>query len=158
MTTKLVYGDFTYDLPGDHDAREAYLLQYGFAQSMQDSIAGKAKAWREATNEEGNRLHSDVEVQVMLHDAQQARFDAIVEGTVSHGARGPRLATIDRIMRDVATERLKANAAKTKQSMPKGKELSALVDKYLAKYADSAKEEAQRRMDATAEEVEIDLS
>lgn len=135
-----------------------YLLQYGFAKSLQDSVSGLKKK----LEGEGQDAAS---VQAALHSEMQKRFDAIVNGSV--GLRGPRAIGIERVMRDVAEEGFKAAWTRTRAArvakgesdigpLPKGKDLTARVNEYLAKRGDAIRAEAERRM-ATVAQVEETL-
>lgn len=43
----LTFGEFSVSIDSLSEEAAKYLLQYGFAQSLQDAVAGKAKAFRE---------------------------------------------------------------------------------------------------------------
>lgn len=158
----VVYGNFTLtaeDLANVDPKGQAYLLQYGFAQSLQDSIAGyAAKLAKETVSKEDATLRwNDEEIDRMVHDKQADRMAAIIRGDVGSGRVGPRATGIEAVMRDVAWEVIHAHAAKTKSKLPTvAADKNALIDQYLAKYAAKTRAEAQRRMDAV-EEIDISL-
>lgn len=132
----------------------AYLLQYGFTQSMQDSVAGLAKDVRENPTDYEGKTPEEVVAEML--DTRQA---AILAGTIGTRVGAARLSGIDKIMRDVAKERIKAACVAKGVAMPKGEALAALVDKYLAKYDDSVREEADRRMStikSAGDDVDLD--
>ena len=150
-------GDFTIplsDLIADKLPALAYLANYGLNKSLQDAVAGRKGELRAALNGENDqgldpdaRKYSDEEVAVILHDEMKARFDAILSGTV--GTRGPgkpRASKLESVMSTVATERMKAAAAKAGKSLPKGEALVELRTKYIAKFEAEIRAEAERRM------------
>lgn len=130
-----------------------YLLQYGYTQSMQDSIAGMAKKLGAVMDEStGEPKYSEVEVAVMIHDALRERHEAIMKGEVGTRTTGPRLKGIDRMLREVAWEIIVARvtAAGNAAKLPKKvSEQAVVIDKWLAIEANRevALTEAQRRMD-----------
>lgn len=132
-----------------------YLIQYGFAQSLQDAIAGKGKAFAETMDEDGNRKYNDAEVKVMVYDLQKARLDAIMEGKVGHRTQGPRAKGLDKVMAEIAWETIVAAAAKVGKSLPKkASEQAPIIANYLAKYGEKTKAAAEARMaDATSGDV-----
>lgn len=152
----LSYGDFTLDPATINEAGLRYLIQYGYSQSLQDAVAG-ASAKLKAEMKDGQRVHSDVEVAVMLHDKLQARHNAIQAGEAGSGRVGPRVSGVDKIMQDVAWETIRAHATKTKSKLPQDAAgRNALIGAYLAKYEARTRAEAERRM-AAVEEIEINL-
>jgi hypothetical protein len=89
--TKLSYKAFSIDTEAVAPAGIEYLLQYGFAQSMQDCIAGRAKAVREELAEKMKQPDAiqltDAEIEAAveadLKGALGKRMDAILAGTVA---------------------------------------------------------------------------
>lgn len=121
-----------------------YLIEYGFAKSLQDKVAGMKKDGK-----------SDAEILAARVD----RANAILGGTIGHGTSGPRLIGRDRMVHLVAVEHLTAFAAKKSAKMPDGKgaaeKLRAMVVKWMANpdRAAAVNAEADRRM-ATQEAVD----
>ena len=138
----------------------AYLLQYGFSKSLQDSVAGKLKVFlagvRNTSEDTAKGLpewkaepmtedEAKVEIQRLLAE----RADDIRTGSVTRRAGGPRLRGIDWYIREVAKDFLaKAAAAKGKKLPAKAADLQPRLDAYTTKNADKVRAEAQRRMDA----------
>jgi hypothetical protein len=134
----------------------AYLLQYGFAQSLQDSIAGLAKAKRlelEETDSFKNGLLSaesisdecDLAVLTKLQD----RTDAIMAGTV-----GARVGTPRDEVTTLAREQVKAALAKKKLTVTKEK-LAELVASHVERNRPAIEAELKRRREST---VEVDIA
>jgi hypothetical protein len=149
MTT-LTYGKFTIDTADVTESGIAYLLQYGFAKSLQDSVAGVKAAMADETDESGEAKYNDAEIAVALHDKQQSRFEAIVAGTVGTRATGPRATPVETMMRNVAKEAIRVACVAQGRKLPKGEAMVALVDKYLSKHMAATRAEAERRIAATA--------
>jgi hypothetical protein len=149
--TELVSGDFKVAVETilANQKATAYLLQYGFRQSLQDAVAGMKKA----LSAEGK---SDSEITAAMVDATQKRFDAIMAGTIGNRVGVSRVTGIEKLMRDVAIETLRVAAAAKKVALPKGADLTALADKYIAKHGDAVRAEAEKRQ-ATANVMAGDL-
>lgn len=153
----LTYGDFKVDPAQIAEKGLAYLLQYGFSQSLQDSVAGHAAKLKAETvsKTDLSPKWNDAEIATQVYDRMAARVDAISTGDVGTGRVGPRVLGIEAVMREVAFEAIKLHAAKNKVKLPaKAEERNKLIDSYLAKYAAKARTEAERRM-AAVEEIEI---
>lgn len=133
----------------DNPKATAYLLQYGFRQSLQDAVAGMKKA----LSAEGK---SEAEINAAMAEATQKRFDSIMAGTIGIRVGAARVTGIEKLMRDVAIEALRAAAAAKGVALPKGKDLTALAEKYIAKHGDAVRAEAEKRQ-ATAQEMAGDL-
>lgn len=147
----------------------AYILQYGFAKTLQDSVSGEAKRLKDRAKqitdaiaagteddldperEDGEPL-TDAEITAKLQADMVERRDNILDGTVS--ARGPRLPTIERVMKEIAIANLKAIAKEKGKKMPakvKGKPntaLDAMVKAYTAANEAKVRAEAERRIEA----------
>jgi len=133
----------------------AYLLQNGFNQSLVDSKSGAAQATVDEFIEakilpEGTTAKSlkgsaalpegfKDRLATIADEMVSKRYDAIVAGTVSAKSSGPRVRGIDKLIRDVATERLQALFSKRGQAWPNGKgaaaEINVNIDKWLAREA-----------------------
>lgn len=130
----------------------AYLLQYGWAKSLQDSAAGRKKAMLAGDDE--TPPMTEEEAEAALVEIMTKRADAIVAGEVGQRAGGPRLTKLDRVMRNVAAEIIKTAAAKKGKKLPKGDAWQMLVSAYIEKNLDSVKAEAERRMESVSEEAD----
>lgn len=139
----------------------SYLLQYGFAQSLQDSIAGRAKAVREeyeAAAKENNETVNPADlaraIESDLDGQLSKRLDAIRTGSVGSRVGTPKdpfKAMCLRVAREMLSAALKA--ANTK--MPKDKEkVAELVATLIERNRAKVETEAKRRMEASPE---IDL-
>jgi hypothetical protein len=158
--TQLKYQDFVTTLgavgvPNGWEVPKplAYLIMNGFNQSMTDAAAftkdQKAEALAEAQKVDPEATADDVNAKMAL-EAREKRFAAILAGTVGFrsGGGGARLPQLEKVMRDIAHEAIKAAVAAKGVAMPKGDKLKAFVDGYLAKYGDKTKVEAQARIDS----------
>lgn len=142
----------------------AYLLANGFKQSMTDASAmtkeQKAKAHEEARASHGEHITLEQAVEAKAVEQRNKRFADILAGNVGVGGGGPKLPQIDRIMRDIAEEQIRAAVVAKGLAMPKGDNLKALVEKRLAVAGDAIRTAAQARIDAAKTAVEdlgIDL-
>ena len=152
--TVLKYGDFELNASNASPATLSYLLHNGFHQSMVDAAAF-SKDEKEGKTED--------EVNAMALAKRTTRFENIMAGTVGSRVGGPRVRGIDKLIRDVAGEKLVAIAAAKGKALPKGKgsaeKIGKLVDMYLADAtrAQAVKDEAQRRLDSTVDAGDFDL-
>jgi hypothetical protein len=155
----LKHGGWELDTASASPETLAYLLQNGFNQSMVDSAAlGK---------DEKEGL-SDDELKAMVADKKQKRYDNIVAGTVGTRVGGPRPVGIDKIINDIAIERVRAILVEQKGlKWPSGKGAAEKVAGFVAKYmenaerAESVRAEAERRMAdnaAAKDAVDIDFA
>ena len=143
----------------------AYLLANGFKQSMTDASAmtkeQKQKAHEEARASHGEHITLEQAVEAKAIEQRNKRFSDILAGNVGVGGGGPKLPQIDRIMRDIAEEQIRAAVVAKGLAMPKGDNLKALVEKRLAVAGDAIRTAAQARIDAAKTAVDdlgIDLS
>lgn len=130
----------------------AYLLQYGWAKSLQDSVAGRKKAML-AGDDETPPMTED-EAEAKLIEIMTKRAEAIVAGEVGQRSGGPRISKLERVMRNVAAEIVKAAAAKKGRKLPKGEAYQNLISAYIAKNEAAVREEAERRMESVSEEAD----
>ena len=140
-----------------------YLLQYGFSQSLQDSIAGRAKAVRDelTTRPEGNtdwNMPDEATIEAAIAEdidgMLQKRMNAILAGTVAvRGSAAPRDPAAG-IVRELLVAWAKAKGKK----LPKADsdEYAQLAAKMREVKADHIKAELARRAEAAAD-IEIDL-
>lgn len=116
-----------------------YLIEYGYAKSLQDKVAGMKKDGK-----------TDAEILA----ARESRRDAILGGTIGHGTSGPRLIGRDKMVHLVAVEQVTAYAAKKGKKLPDGKgaadKIRAIVAKWMAvpDQAAAVESEVDRRMAA----------
>lgn len=138
----------------------AYLLQYGWAQSLQDSIAGREKKVRDeykAKSDAGEDPGSvEIGVAQDLDAALSKRMDAILAGTMGQRDSTPRDpfgAMCKRIASEMLSKALKASKTTVKRDSDKWAELLAQVSE---KYASQISAEAKRRLEST-ESIEIEI-
>lgn len=143
----------------------AYVIANGFKQSMTDASAmtkeQKEKAHKEAQATHGPDITLEQAVEAHAHAQRSKRFADILAGTVGFGGGGPKLPQVDRVMREIAEEQIKAAVVAKGLSMPKGDNLKALIEKRLAVAGDAIRTAAQARIDAARNAVAdlgIDLS
>lgn len=177
----LIAGDRTIHLSEFTPRGIAYMLQYGLNKARQDSVSGQAKVLGEAhkaliegTNTKDDdkvldKAGKDIEasldaiqalateafVETVVTARQATKLEAILSGQVEIPVGGTVRATgIDRIMRDIAIERIKVRCAEFKKPMPKGDALAELVAKMVAKYDADIRAEAERRIEFAADVAE----
>jgi hypothetical protein len=160
--TKLSYKAFSIDTEAVAPAGIEYLLQYGFAQSMQDCIAGRAKAVREELAEKMKQPDAiqltDAEIETAveadLNGALGKRMDAILAGTVAVRQAAEAKDPASGIVRELLVAWAKSKGGK----LPKADsdEYKALAAKMRAAKADHIAAELARRAEAVAD-IDIDL-
>lgn len=143
----------------------AYVISNGFKQSMTDASAmtkeQKEKAHKDAQATHGPDITLEQAVEAKAHEQRSKRFADILAGNVGVGGGGPKLPQVDRVMREIAEEQIKAAVVAKGLSMPKGDSLKALIDKRLSVAGDAIRTAAQARIDAAKSAVAdlgIDLS
>lgn len=142
----------------------AYLLQYGFSQSLQDSIAGRAKAVademlppvadRKADFVVPTQAQIDAAVASDIEGQLGKRLDAIKAGSVATRGAGVARDPAAGIVRELLVAWAKAKGGK----LPKADsdEYKALAAKMSAAKADWIKAELERRA-AVGAEIDIEL-
>jgi len=140
----------------------SYLLQYGFSQSLQDSIAGAEKAVRQEYKEQADAAGETVDeaevaeaVKQDIDGTLQKRVDAILAGTVGTRVpqqRDPFAAMCKRIATEMARKGFKAANIK----WPKDR-ADEVVGKVLEKHKAAIEAEAKKRLDAQSE-VTVDMT
>lgn len=161
----------------------AYLLQYGWAQSLQDSIAGRAKAvLQEIEDSERAKIieaakpndpdpaevNSEIGQFMVMFAAEHRkavladiegqlnkRADAIKAGTVGARVSTPRDA-FESMCVKIAGEMLSAALKAKGLKRPEKDKAEALVKDIRAKRADKIESEAKRRIEA-ASAIELDI-
>jgi hypothetical protein len=157
-TSTLSYGRWSTDANHLPPKAVAYLLANGFTQSMTDAAAftkeQKANAHEAFAKAHGVEVASLSEadkesaVAALADEKREARFQAILKGEVGTRVGGPRLPQIDRVMREVAEETVRAIATARNVAMPKGDVLKAAIEKVLARNPDEIRAKAQERIDS----------
>jgi hypothetical protein len=130
----------------------AYVISNGFKQSMTDASAmtkeQKEKAHTEAKATHGDHITLEQAVEAKAHEARTKRFADILSGSVGFGGGGPKLPQIERVMREIAEEQIRAAVVAKGMSMPKGDNLKALIEKRLSVAGETIRTAAQARIDA----------
>lgn len=116
----------------------SYLLANGYKQSLTDAAA---------FTKEQKADKSAAEIETMANEKRSARHAAILAGEVG-SVGGTRATPMERFMRDVAEERVRAIAVAKGVPMPKGDVLKAAIAKVTEKFASDIKAEAEARMAA----------
>lgn len=152
--------DYSVDTAALPPVAVEYLLQYGWRQSLQDSIAGLEKATKEdfiarkdAAAEKGEAFDEDLEATVATAiDARlQQRAKAIADGSVTT-SRAPR-ETVDpfaNMCYKVAAEYASAAVKAANVKRPKGDDWNKLVAAVLAAHKAKIEKDARKRLDAAA--------
>ena len=151
---KLEYNGISANTSEISEAGLAYLLAYGWAKSLQDSVAGRKKALMAGDAEKEIAPLDEDEADAKLVEMMTKRAQAICDGEVGHRAGGPRISKLDRVMRTVAAEIIRAAAAAKGKKLPKGDAYQALVSAYVAKNEAAVKAEAERRMAISADDAD----
>lgn len=155
--THTVAGELTLDTETLPQAALDYLLQYGFSQSLQDSIAGRAKAVREEVlkdNPEASEADIKEAVDNELTGALLKRLDAIKAGEVAtRGSGTPRDPAAG-----IVREMLQAIAKKQGKKLPKADspEYAAMAAKVRAAKATEIAAELERRRNAV-DDLDIEI-
>ena len=126
------------DLEGMSPKAIGYLLANGYKQSLTDAAA---------FTKETKAGKSAAEVEALANEKRSGRHAAILSGDVG-AVVGSRATPIEKFMRDVAHERIKAIATAKGVKMPKGDVLKAAMERVLAKQANDIRAEAEARMAA----------
>lgn len=159
----LTYGPFTVSVEDLPASSVAYLLQYGFGKTLQDSASGVMKTVTKALAENGEEAISlrnafpDAEdsaiPRLQATFVMQVRMHALSSGTMGTrhtGGGAPRKSTLESEMIKVAKEGLKKAAAARGKTLPKAStpEYEAILEAYTSRNIDSIKVEAERRLSA----------
>lgn len=128
----------------------AYLLQYGWAQSLQDCIAGRAKVVRDEMAGQGEAAIAAA-VQADIAGTLAKRADAIKTGTVAK--REGKSTGHSKPFLGVAREMLAAVAKARGLTMPKAKAYAELLERFIAARRGAIQAEVERR----AATVAVDL-
>lgn len=156
---------------GIAEASVGYLLQYGFAQSMQDCIAGAAKAVAEDLAEEAKKKGLAEPSNDEIKTATEAnvagllgkRWDALISGDMGNRApqqRDPILALAREEVWNALRRPENAAAAKAIRAMEKeskSAKITQLATDHKAKHLARLEAEVKRRLEAGAGQVEIPI-
>ncbi len=131
----------------------AYVIANGFKQSMTDASAmtkeQKEKALKDAQEANpGVEITLEQAVEAKAVEQRNKRFADILAGNVGVGGGGPKLPQIERVMREIAEEQIRAAVVAKGMAMPKGDNLKALIDKRLSVAGESIRTAAQARIDS----------
>lgn len=165
--TNLTYArngrDYTID--SANVANLDYLLQYGFSQSLQDSIAGRAKAVRDELTQDKDgkplaeaNMPSEADIMAAidadLDGTLQKRMAAILAGTVAVRTGGEARDPAAGIVRELLVAYAKGKGMK----LPKADsdEYKALAAKMREAKADHIAAELERRKSAVTD-IDLDL-
>ena len=155
--TEMEYGPFkdTFADAPLHSAK--YLMQYGYAKSLQDSVAGMRKEMEAEKNEDGSAKHTEEQIVAALTATMQKRRDAIWNGTIGlRGPAAPKLSTRDSTIDKVAKEFLRNAAANKKKKLPKvGEGYAELLAGFLEKNRAAIEAEADRRIASDVDSLEF---
>lgn len=153
----LTYGDTTVTVADLPDTSIAALLSRGLTHYLGNEQASKVTSWKKT--EEGQTA-TEAEIEAKAESYRTAAMDALLNGTVGSRSGGPKLKGIDRLVRIVAEEMLRAYAAKRNMKVPTKKEqLDPMIEKYLsvAQYAEAVKAEAERRFALQGDEADVEI-
>lgn len=160
----LEHGDFKTNLDSITAKGVEYLLRNGFKQSMVDCVAGLAKDVRENEADYRKELEADASISLddliseVLDARMRQRFDDIVKGEVGVRSGAPRATPLEKMVAEVAWERIKAAAIATKMKLPTEAGAKAqLVKGYLDSNAE-AKAEITAEAEARLEKAKSDAS
>jgi hypothetical protein len=149
---ELAFGGFNVlsdDLPIES---VVYLLQYGFAQCLQDMSAAQIRAQAERKGLE----MTTAEVTEALEARRAEKVKNLLNGTIFvRKAGAPRATSFDKVVATIVKERLTAAVLRKGVALPKGDAYHTLVEGFIAKYGDDVRAEAQRRLDTA---VAIDMA
>src|SRR5215831_1216612 len=133
---------------GIHEKSVAYLLEYGWRQTLQDSFAGPKKK----AQDDGE---SDDTIATVIHAAVQKRIDALKAGSMVLGATGGRDP-----LRSVAQYMIEGAMRAAGQTPPAKNDKAAwkkAVDEMLQTRLQLVKDEVAKRRASKNEKVEIKL-
>ncbi len=178
--THVEYAGFRQEIASLPVHAAVYLMQYGFAKSLQDSVAGRKKELEAETisvpvvGEDGQPVldaagvattstvpkHNADGVTAILKSEMADRVESILDGTIgSRGPGVPRLTPRESMIQKVVRDFLTAQAAKKNAKLPKvGAGYAELAEKYLTKFRDKVETEADRRLAAPDTSEEFDFS
>jgi hypothetical protein len=148
-----------------------YLLQYGFSQSMQDSIAGAAKVvatdLAEQAKKAGKPMPTDAEITAATEEHVAGllgkRWDSLVSGDIGTRVptqRDPVLALAREEIWNILRRPENAEKAKAIRALDKearNAKITKLAEDYKAKYNDKLVAEVARRKQNDTGEIDISI-
>lgn len=147
--------DYAVDSAELPEAAISYLLQYGWAQSLQDSIAGREKKVRDELATDSPDMAPDEVRQAVLddlHGTMMKRMDAIVAGTIGVRVTSER-DELTGIARDIVRKQLAKKGVKLNMKNESDKaKFDGFVKTLLTEHRDVVIAEYNRR-----KELDIDL-
>lgn len=148
----------------------AYLLEYGWSQSLQDKVSGAkdkvlngdAEAVLKVMKAAGltvdgvdvSSLDRKALAEQVLSAMMDSRAEAILDGTIGHRVGGARLDPVERAVRDIVDSIIVNRARAKKLPVPKGQDLTDLRDDYLSNVANATRVKAMAEA-RVAEEAEL---
>lgn len=158
LITSVSYAGFEVATSSINIVGLSYLLQYGFAKSIQDAVAGRKKELSAETNEDGSAKHTEEEVAAIVKAEMADRVEKIVSGTIGVRTPGaPRATPFEAMVVRVAKEYLRAAAAAAKKVLPKADDVDEhganKFEPILAAFTERNREriEAEARLRVAAE-------
>jgi len=149
---ELTFDGFTVNTQALPEASIKYLLQYGFAQCLQDMSLAQIRAQAERKGLE----MTTVEVTEALHDRRALKVENLLNGTIFvRKAGAPRATSFDKLVAQIVKERLTAAVLKKGVALPKGDAYHTLAESFITKRGDEVRAEAQRRLD-TVVSIDVD--
>lgn len=156
---EMTFRGFTVTLGQIPPTSIAYLLRYGFNQTLQDLSMAGVRDQLERKNPQAHFSNDDVAA--ALASRRTARVEALLNGTIGVRVAGEAKTSgtsFDKMVLTIAKEAIAALAKAKGKAVPKKEALAAIISAYVAKHGDTLKAEAQRRIDAAnAASGEIDL-
>lgn len=142
----------------------AYLLQYGWSQSLQDSVAGRAKKVRdEMTEKDADVSADDISAAVESDElgTMQKRMDAILNDTIGERSASVLLTPFEKAFNAICSEKLKEYAKGKNKKLPKvdSDEYKAIWEKFAEANKESFTNAANERLEAAKKvsTVEIEI-
>lgn len=145
---EISWGDYKVvvgDLP---EASILALMQRGFTHVMGNEVASSVSTAKAKRNEDGSAVFNDAELAVYEKDKRDEKFAAIMGGQLGVRAAGvPKMAPLDKLIREIALAEIRAVAAAQKKSLPrKAEELEPFIAKRLEKHGDRIRAAAEARI------------
>lgn len=151
----IAYGKTAFDWATLPETSKIALAQRGLTHVLGNEVASKVTASKKLINTDGTPKHGDAELATIEHDAREAKIVAILSGDMSGRAGGARIETV---MKEVALRVLGEKARALGKPLPRGKELEALTERYIAKNESAVRAEAQAIMSTKATLSDADLA
>lgn len=148
------------------------LAQRGFTHIMGNEVAASVTAEKKRRADKGEPELSESDLAAFADAKRSDRLQAILDGKLGVRIGTARLPTIERVMREIAEERLRADAVRIAAKspsfkLPSGKStitvggkdmtLADMIGARVIKQHDDIKAEAERRMAANAPAEGVDI-